>query len=99
MKLLCSLVTPIVLWHGMGDSWDSAHMRWVQENIRQVYQENNLPTPFIWSIRLSQEDDKRDSYFGDVNEQVQRICEQLSEVVELQCGFDGIGFSQVKHLN
>lgn len=37
--------------------------------------------------------------FGDVNEQIALVAEQLSNITELQYGFDAMGFSQGKHIH
>jgi hypothetical protein len=34
--------------------------------------------------------------FGDCNEQIKKVATQISEIEELQGGFDAIGFSQGK---
>lgn len=34
------------------------------------------------------------SYFGDLNEQVADVCEQIRSIPELQGGYNAIGFSQ-----
>lgn len=38
--------------------------------------------------------DVENSYFGDINEQIKHVCEQLSQDTKLQNGYNAIGFSQ-----
>ncbi|KAI9002910.1 alpha/beta-hydrolase [Hyaloraphidium curvatum] len=84
-----SATLPVVLWHGMGDSGDSDGMASVASMIQDVAGSD----VYVASISLG-DDDKRASFFGEVNEQVDAVCELLAEDAELQGGFIGIGFSQ-----
>ncbi|OJT12747.1 Palmitoyl-protein thioesterase 1 [Trametes pubescens] len=54
------------------------------------------PGIFIHSVYLNEtlKDDERAGFFGNVNEQISTVAEQLASVIELQGGFDAIGFSQ-----
>lgn len=83
--------TPLVLWHGLGDSYDSVPMMRIIQLIEQ-----KLPGVFIHSVRLDEESalDQRRSFFGNVNEQVDYVCSQLANITELRSGFNAIGFSQ-----
>ena len=38
--------------------------------------------------------DKRASFFGKINDQVDKVCKDLKLVKGLQNGFNGVGFSQ-----
>jgi len=82
---------PLVLWHGLGDSATSPGMLRFADEIKTVH-----PGIFIHSIYIDEdlEKDKRAGFYGNVNEQVQLVSEQISAIPELQDGFDAIGFSQ-----
>ncbi|EKM54569.1 uncharacterized protein PHACADRAFT_57928, partial [Phanerochaete carnosa HHB-10118-sp] len=82
---------PLVIWHGMGDSYNSPGML---EAVHEI--ETAHPGIFVHSVHLAEaeDDDKKADYFGNVNEQVAFVAEQLNNVTELQHGFDAIGFSQ-----
>lgn len=51
---------------------------------------------FIHSIFLAEdlEDDRKAGWFGNINEQLEVVAEQLQGIPELRDGFDAIGFSQ-----
>ncbi|KAJ7128901.1 palmitoyl-protein thioesterase [Mycena crocata] len=54
------------------------------------------PGIFIHSVYLDEEADKdrQAGFYGNVNEQVEFVAEQISAIPELENGFDAIGFSQ-----
>lgn len=81
----------------MGDTYSSTYMHWIVSAIQQAYIEDGREAPFVYSIGLenSAEKDRLAGYFGDVNEQVSQVCDQLSKIPELSQGFDAIGLSQV----
>lgn len=89
MKALKVLSLPLVLWHGLGDSFEG--MQELREAVQQHY-----PGTFVHAVALSDEvdADRRATFFGKADQQVQQVCEQLACIKELQDGFDGIGFSQ-----
>lgn len=85
---------PVVLWHGLGDSYDSAGMNRVADIIKDEY-----PGIFVHSVYLDESDsvDQRKSFFGNINDELDSVCHQLaniSQLVETSDGFDAIGFSQ-----
>lgn len=81
----------IVLWHGLGDNYNSSGMRHVTSVINQL-----VPEVFIHSVYIDSDPstDERRSIFGDANSEVDIVCEQLSGMPELAGGFGAIGFSQ-----
>lgn len=81
----------IVLWHGLGDNYNSLSMNQIEYLI-----EKTMPGTFIHSIWLDENPstDERRSFIGDANEQVSSVCDQLSNIPELKDGFGAIGFSQ-----
>lgn len=58
--------------------------------------EEAFPGIYVHLVTLADDaaSDQRAGFFGRVDEQVQMVCKQLSEVRELQGGFDAVGFSQ-----
>lgn len=84
---------PVVVWHGMGDSCcNPRSMGAVSKAI-----EAELPGVYIYSIHVGiTRADSRAGFFGNVNDQVDQVCQQLRQDPKLQGGFNAIGFSQVK---
>jgi len=82
---------PLVIWHGMGDSYASPGMVEFGEQIAEMH-----PGIFIHSVYVDedQEQDRRAGFYGSVNDQVDLVAEQIANVTELKNGFDAIGFSQ-----
>ncbi|KAJ6593677.1 Alpha/Beta hydrolase protein [Mycena capillaripes] len=82
---------PLVLWHGLGDSATAPGMLQFAEEIKTVH-----PGIFVHSIYIEDDLDKdrEAGFYGNVNEQVQLVSEQLAAIPELEDGFDAIGFSQ-----
>ncbi|KAG4305176.1 hypothetical protein PORY_001346 [Pneumocystis oryctolagi] len=81
---------PVVLWHGLGDSYDSQGMREIVDIL------SNLLNTYVHSIYLDKHslNDKNSGFFGNVNDQVAFVSQQLSSIDELKYGFNAIGFSQ-----
>lgn len=82
---------PVVLWHGMGDSCCAAGgMGAVKQLI-----EDELGV-FVHSIATGETEykDVWSSFMGNVNSQVEVVCDQLKSMPELRHGFSAIGFSQ-----
>ncbi|KAH9945688.1 alpha/beta-hydrolase [Amylocystis lapponica] len=84
-------IRPLVIWHGMGDSYGSPGILQFISLIKDMH-----PGLFVHSVYLNEniEDDQKAGFFGDVNEQILQVSEQLANITELQVGFDAIGFSQ-----
>lgn len=80
-----------VLWHGLGDRYDSQYLGESAELIRSV-----IPGAFVHSVYLNQNPstDAQMSILGYANDQVSFVCDQLANITELQNGFGAIGFSQ-----
>lgn len=82
---------PVVLWHGMGDSccapWSIGALKKTIEDKLGVY---------VYSIATGSTAtyDVTSSYFGNVNDQVASVCQQLRDDPKLQNGFNAVGFSQ-----
>ncbi|KAG0372528.1 hypothetical protein BGX24_000138 [Mortierella sp. AD032] len=75
----------------MGDSAHSKGMNEVFASISEL-----APEIFIHSISLaeSESEDQRAGFFGNVNKQIEAVCEQLKSIPELEGGFNAVGFSQ-----
>jgi len=88
---------PVVIWHGMGDSCcNSQSIGGFMENLKEL-----LPDTFIYSLNVSDSDnelvERKKSYFGNINEQVDFVCDKLHEneiYSQLKDGFNALGFSQ-----
>lgn len=82
---------PVVIWHGLGDNYNSSGIRTVVDLFDQHY-----PGIEVYSIALDQDasNDQQMSVFGDANAEVEQTCEKLSKIASLSSGFDAIGFSQ-----
>lgn len=82
---------PIVLWHGMGDSCcNPKSIGGIKQNLQDTL------GVFVHSIATGKGEnaDIKSGYFGNVNEQVSQVCEELKGIPELQNGFNAVGFSQ-----
>ncbi|KAG0206074.1 hypothetical protein BGX28_002433 [Mortierella sp. GBA30] len=75
----------------MGDSAHSKGMVQLAESIDDI-----APGVFIHSISLadSESEDQRAGFFGNVNNQIEYVCQQLKGIKELKGGFNAVGFSQ-----
>ncbi|KAI0790670.1 alpha/beta-hydrolase [Abortiporus biennis] len=82
---------PLVIWHGMGDSYGSPGMLEFINEIKEMH-----PGIFVHSIYLDEDlkEDQRAGFLGNVNLQLGNVTEQLRDIPELSQGFDAIGFSQ-----
>merc|ERR1719411_1048408 len=81
--------TPVVLWHGMGDS--AAGMIGIANII-----EDNIEGVYVHRIMIGGNIiiDTVSGFFKDTNEQVTEVCAALAADPELQGGYNAIGFSQ-----
>ncbi|KAI3403712.2 hypothetical protein KGF56_003530 [Candida oxycetoniae] len=85
---------PIIIWHGLGDNYNSTGIHKVHELVDQLY-----PGIFTYSIYIDKDPsrDQQKSMFGDANRQVEQVCQQLQHVssgLSNAGSFDAIGFSQ-----
>ncbi|KAG7843405.1 hypothetical protein KL942_000501 [Ogataea angusta] len=83
--------TSVVIWHGMGDTYNSTGMQAVKTIL-----EEEIPNVFIHSVYLDLDEtkDQRLSILGDLNTQIRDVCDQLDSIPELKNGFNAVGFSQ-----
>ncbi|PBK63616.1 palmitoyl-protein thioesterase [Armillaria solidipes] len=82
---------PLVLWHGLGDSYSSPGMTQFASLIEDIH-----PGIFVHSIYIDevQDNDRKAGFYGNVNAQIEFVSDQLRGIPELAGGFDAIGFSQ-----
>ncbi|KAI8322795.1 palmitoyl protein thioesterase [Martensiomyces pterosporus] len=83
--------TPVVIWHGMGDTCCTESMGFVTKLI-----EDEMPGVFVHSVQLgsSESADRNAGFFGNINDQLALVCDDLSSIDELQQGVNLLGFSQ-----
>lgn len=84
--------TPLVLWHGMGDSCCNPLS---MGSIKKMIQ-GEIPGIYILSLMIGNNviEDTENGFFKDVNEQVTMVCEKLAQDPQLQGGYNAMGFSQ-----
>ncbi|KAL7411819.1 Alpha/Beta hydrolase protein [Mrakia frigida] len=82
---------PVVIWHGLGDSAGSEGMLGAKQDVEELFEDI-----FVHNIFISEDegDDRKAGFFGNVNEQIALVAEQLAAIPELAEGFSAIGFSQ-----
>lgn len=82
---------PIVIWHGLGDNYNSTGIH----RFREIFDYYH-PGINVYSISLNDDPskDQQLSMFGDANDEVDDVCRQLCETHALAHGFDAIGLSQ-----
>ncbi|KAF8520395.1 alpha/beta-hydrolase [Hysterangium stoloniferum] len=82
---------PLVIWHGLGDSYSSSGMLEIMDIVRKAH-----PSIFIHSVYIEEdiEADQKAGWIGNLQLQIPLVAEQLAAIPELQGGFDAIGFSQ-----
>ncbi|XP_046558911.1 LOW QUALITY PROTEIN: palmitoyl-protein thioesterase 1-like [Haliotis rubra] len=88
----CAAQTPIVIWHGMGDSCCNplsmgSIKSLIQKNINGVY---------VKSLEIGSNvaEDTENGFFMNVNKQIDMVCQQLANDKNLSNGYNAIGFSQ-----
>ncbi|KAI8889864.1 alpha/beta-hydrolase [Backusella circina FSU 941] len=89
---ICCAHKPVVLWHGMGDDCcNPDSMGRVTELLK-----DKLEDTFVYSVQVGNtiNEDHNAGFFGKIDEQVAKVCKELSEIPELENGFNAIGFSQ-----
>ncbi|KAG8143078.1 hypothetical protein E2320_000357 [Naja naja] len=83
---------PLVIWHGMGDSCcNPLSMGYIKKIV-----EEKIPGIYVLSLKIGSSliDDMENSFFMNVNDQVKKVCDQLSKDPNLQGGYNAMGFSQ-----
>uniref|UniRef100_A0A915CYA9 Palmitoyl-protein thioesterase 1 n=1 Tax=Ditylenchus dipsaci TaxID=166011 RepID=A0A915CYA9_9BILA len=84
--------TPIVIWHGMGDSCcNPMSMGYVKKLLK-----THIPGVYVNSLMLGSNviEDTEHGFFANMNELVDNACEQIQKDTNLQNGYHAMGFSQ-----
>lgn len=83
---------PVLLWHGMGDTYNSESMEWIADQIQQEHSNTK-----IFSIYIQEDgnQDRQASVFGNAMTQLVDVCNQVKTLdIDFSKGFNAIGFSQ-----
>jgi len=83
---------PVVLWHGMGDT---CCFPWSMGRIKKLI-EKTLPGIYVYSIMVGNDiiQDEIAGFFGNVNDQIKEVSQDIANNVHLSNGFNAVGFSQ-----
>jgi len=84
--------TPVVLWHGMGDSCcNPLSMGSVKKDLEKA-----LPGAHVVSLMIGDNvaADTSNGFFMDVNQQIEFVCNTLAKDPLLKDGYNALGFSQ-----
>ncbi|KAK3899656.1 Alpha/Beta hydrolase protein [Staphylotrichum tortipilum] len=84
---------PLVIWHGLGDSFNGDGIR----NVAELADEVN-PGTYVYTARID-DNASRDRYFsfvGNVTEQVAKVCADIAAhpILSTAPAIDALGFSQ-----
>lgn len=84
---------PVILWHGLGDSSTAEGLKDMADLLDEV---NPGTYVHIVSADPNGGDDRSASFFGNVTEQIQLVCETLinDPIISTAPAVDAIGFSQ-----
>ncbi|XP_066970899.1 palmitoyl-protein thioesterase 1 [Macrobrachium rosenbergii] len=84
--------TPLVIWHGMGDT---CCFPFSMGRIKEMV-EDRIPGIYVRSLMIGENivADEEHGYFGNVNGQVETVCQKLASDPQLQNGYHAMGFSQ-----
>lgn len=84
--------TPVVLWHGMGDSCCNPLS---MGSIKRLIEEN-IPDVYVHSVEIGGNviADTENGFFMNVNKQVQMVCDLLKNDTKFANGYHSVGFSQ-----
>lgn len=84
---------PLIIWHGLGDNYNAEGLNSVAELASEV-----VEGLFTYNIRLAEDptEDAKQTFFGNVNVQVDRVCADLAShpILSTAPAVDAIGFSQ-----
>lgn len=84
---------PLVIWHGLGDSYLADGMK----EVAQLAEEAN-PGTYVHIIHLDDSDngDRQATFLGNVTEQIAQVCEQLASepILSTAPAVNALGFSQ-----
>ncbi|CAJ2514023.1 Uu.00g021420.m01.CDS01 [Anthostomella pinea] len=84
---------PVVIWHGLGDSYSAEGIQSVGELVQQVN-----PGTFVYIVRLDEnaQNDRTATFYGNVTEQLDKVCADLAShpILSTAPAIDAVGFSQ-----
>ena len=84
---------PVVIYHGLGDRFDSPGLADLADAIRHASDED--PT-YVYIVRTSNDAsvDQRETLFGDMTAQLESVANELRRIDALKDGFNAVGLSQ-----
>uniref|UniRef100_A0A0N5BBS9 Palmitoyl-protein thioesterase 1 n=1 Tax=Strongyloides papillosus TaxID=174720 RepID=A0A0N5BBS9_STREA len=84
--------TPVVMWHGMGDSCCNPLS---MGRVKKLIQEH-LPGTYVHSLMLGSNifTDTEHGFLGNMNDLVEEACRKIKADSYLRNGYNGLGFSQ-----
>ncbi|KAF7561909.1 hypothetical protein G7046_g2206 [Stylonectria norvegica] len=84
---------PLVIWHGLGDTFNGDGIKRVEELAQAIH-----PGTLIYTVALGADAnaDRSATFYGNVSEQVQTVCDALAAhpILSTAPAIDAIGFSQ-----
>lgn len=84
---------PLVIWHGLGDSYDGEGIKQVGELAEEIN-----PGTFVYTVKVGTDPntDRSATFFGNVTTQLEQVCEALAThpILSTAPAIDAIGFSQ-----
>lgn len=92
LTIAFAATTPVVLWHGMGDSCcNPLSMGSIKGLI-----EKQVKGVYVKSLEIGSNivEDTENGFLMNVNKQIDIVCDQLAKDSKLQSGYNAIGFSQ-----
>merc|ERR1719192_2585846 len=84
--------TPIVMWHGMGDTCcNPLSLGRIQKVL-----ENSIPGVYVHSLKFGKnfDEDQLSGFLTPCNQQVEDACQMITSDEKLKDGYNAIGFSQ-----
>jgi len=84
--------TPVVLWHGMGDSCcNPLSMGWIAK-----YMAKKVPGLHVHALMIGDNviQDTENGFFMNINKQIVLACERIQSDPALADGYNAVGFSQ-----
>lgn len=84
---------PLLIWHGLGDNYAADGL----QSVGELAIKTN-PGTFVYYVRLDEDPDgdSRATYFGNLNDQVAQVCDELSShpILSTAPAVNALGFSQ-----
>lgn len=83
---------PVIIWHGLGDSVNNDGLKDTADFISEIH-----PGTYVHLINpIGEGDDKSATFFGNVTQQIDLVCDTLSKdpILSSAPAVDAVGFSQ-----